>query len=81
MLGDEPTDGLFNRTSQVNGGCFAADGRKMDVAFMRMAMTWMMEDDKEKDKEGDDDEPKEQMPNGRHARIVYRSASCRSRLP
>lgn len=44
MLGDEPGDGLYNRDSQVNGGCLAAEGRQFDVAIMRMAIQLMMQD-------------------------------------
>ena len=45
-LGDELSDGLYNRVSQVNGGCFAADGYAFDVATMRMSMSLMLEDQK-----------------------------------
>lgn len=63
LLGDEPMDGLVGRTSQVNGYCLAADGKSMDIAFMRMAMAMQeaedkKDDDKDKD-EKDDKEPKE----------------------
>jgi len=69
MLGDEPGDGLYNRDSQVNGGCLAAEGRQFDVAIMRMAISLMMEQDEAKDeKEGDKkkevDESAEQMLDG-----------------
>jgi len=59
MMGDEISDGLVNRTSQVNGGCMAAEGRGFDVALMRMSMAIMrsrMADDK---KDDDDDEDKD----------------------
>ena len=64
-MGDEPMDGIVGRTSQVNGGCLAAEGRGFDVALMRMAITAMREnvldDDKDDDKDdkkkkGDDDD-------------------------
>ncbi len=70
MLGDEPGDGLYNRDSQVNGGCLAAEGRQYDVAIMRMAMALMMQDKDDDKKEGDeekekeDEESKEQMLDG-----------------
>lgn len=38
LIGDEPFDGLLGRTSQINGYCAAADGRSMDIAFMKMAL-------------------------------------------
>lgn len=53
MLGDEPGDGLYNRDSQVNGSCLAADGRQFDVAIMRMAMQLMMESQDPEKPEGD----------------------------
>lgn len=64
MLGDEPLDGLVGRTSQVNGYCMAADGKTMDIAFMRMAMA-MQEAEKAKaekdEKESDEkDEAKDE---------------------
>ena len=51
MLGDEMHDGLVERTSQVNGGCTAAEGRSIDVAFMRMSMAIARADAKEKAEE------------------------------
>lgn len=36
MLGDDPLDGLVGRTSQVNGMCLAATGRRIDTSVMRM---------------------------------------------
>ncbi|MBL8892335.1 MAG: zinc-dependent metalloprotease [Planctomycetaceae bacterium] len=38
LIGDEPFDGLLGRTSQINGYCAAADGRSLDIAFMKMAL-------------------------------------------
>jgi Met-zincin/Domain of unknown function (DUF5117) len=38
MIGDEPLDGLLNRTSQVNGMCLASEGKRMDTSMMRMLM-------------------------------------------
>ena len=48
LMGDEPSDGLVNRTSQINGGCMAAEGRGFDVALMRMSMAVMRSKMKEK---------------------------------
>jgi hypothetical protein len=67
LMGDEPLDGLVDRHSQVNGACFAAEGRGLDVAMMRMAMLSLRadededdesseEDDEEKDEADEDDE-------------------------
>lgn len=36
LMGDHPLDGLVGRTSQVNGLCLAATGRKLDTSIMRM---------------------------------------------
>jgi len=41
MIGDDPFDGLWGRTSQVNGMCMAAQGKAFDVAMMRMTMDMM----------------------------------------
>ncbi len=38
MMGDHPLDGLVNRTSQVNGMCLAAEGRRVDTSVMRMIL-------------------------------------------
>ena len=69
MMGDEINDGLVNRTSQINGGCMAAEGRGFDVALMRMSMAIMRsrmtedeedaEEDKDKKKDKDEDEDEE----------------------
>lgn len=75
LMGDEPLDGLANRVSQTNGACFAAEGKSLDVAMMRMMKTHLRDDlgkddekDKDKDEKDDDDEkeekPKEQMLDG-----------------
>ena len=54
-MGDEPLDGLANRVSQTNGACFAAEGKSMDVALMRMMKTHLrFNDDKDEDKDEDD---------------------------
>ncbi len=70
LMGDEPLDGLVDRHSEVNGACFAAEGRGLDVAMMRMAMLSVRdqeedkhgdkeEDDEKEDKDGDEDEDKD----------------------
>ncbi|GAB5407201.1 MAG: zinc-dependent metalloprotease [Aureliella sp.] len=38
MMGDDPFDGLVGRTSQVNGYCLAAQGRRVDTSIMRMIL-------------------------------------------
>ena len=75
-IGDDVFDGLYGRTSQVNGFCQAADRKAFDVSVMRMMIAngSMFEDDdkddKKDDKKGDkkddkkDDKPKEQMLDG-----------------
>lgn len=71
-IGDDPYDGLYGRTSQVNGYCQAADRRAFDVGIMRMMLAngSMFEDDKKDDKDGDkkddkkDEKPKEQILDG-----------------
>ena len=50
LMGDEASDGLVNRTSQINGGCMAAEGRGFDVALMRMSMAVMRSKRKQKEK-------------------------------
>lgn len=49
MMGDEAFDGLIGRTSQVNGLCLAAQGRRIDTSMMRMIMAMgpdtLMEDE------------------------------------
>ncbi len=75
LMGDEPMDGLLNRTSQVNGSCLAAEGRQMDVATMRMMLALQRfgnaaddddegDDDDDDDKDKEKDEDKEQMLDG-----------------
>lgn len=41
LIGDDEFDGLYGRTSQVNGMCMAATGRAQDVALMGMTMEVM----------------------------------------
>ncbi|MCA9127061.1 MAG: zinc-dependent metalloprotease [Planctomycetales bacterium] len=38
LMGDDVYDGLIGRTSQVNGLCLAAAGRRIDTTVMRMIM-------------------------------------------
>ncbi len=38
LMGDDVLDGLVGRTSQVNGYCLAAQGRRMDTAVIRMLL-------------------------------------------
>lgn len=63
-IGDDVFDGLYDRTSQVNGYCQAADRRAFDVGIMRMMIAngSMFEDEKKDDKK--DDKPKEQILDG-----------------
>ncbi len=59
LMGDNPLDGLVGRTSQVNGLCLAATGRKLDTSIMRMLIALGPdalldnEQDEEKKKEAD----------------------------
>lgn len=72
-IGDDISDGLDNRISQVNGYCQAADRRAFDVGMMRMMIangSIFEDEDKDKKKDGDkkeekkDDKPKEQILDG-----------------
>jgi len=54
LMGDEPLDGMVDRTSQVNGGCVAAEGRSFDVAMMRMMVELQRMEDDEKDDDDND---------------------------
>ncbi len=53
LMGDNPLDGLVGRTSQVNGMCLAATGRRLDTSIMRMILAMgpnaLLDDDKSKD--------------------------------
>ena len=60
MLGDDPMDGIANRTSQLNGSCLAAEGRKFDVAMMRMMINLKRFEDEKKDKDEKDGEKKDE---------------------
>jgi hypothetical protein len=68
MLGDDIYDGLLNRASQVNGLCFASQGKSMDLAVMQLHLAVLAadadkkkkkkkkkkDDEKKNDKDGDD---------------------------
>ena len=57
LMGDHPLDGLVGRTSQVNGLCLAATGRRLDASIMRMIVAMgpeaLLADDPDKEKEED----------------------------
>lgn len=53
LLGDNEYDGLLGRSSQVNGACFAAQGKAFDMALM--AMTFSMMNELRTDAENDGD--------------------------
>ena len=61
MLGDDVADGLIGRTSQVNGGCLAAEGHSFDVAMMRMSMA-LIKDDLKAAAEGSEEQILDGMP-------------------
>lgn len=67
LMGDQPLDGLFGRTSQVNGYCNAAVGKQMDMGMARLALSLFDEEgnlpllDEPKD-EPKKDEPKKDEP-------------------
>lgn len=58
LMGDDLLDGLVGRTSQVNGLCLAAQGRRIDTAVMRMMMDMGAEAFLAIDDEGDSEEAK-----------------------
>lgn len=71
FIGDDEYDGLFGRTSQVNGMCLAAEGMSFDLALMKMSLEILAADeedgdtkdgDKKDDKEEKDDEKKDDKP-------------------
>ncbi|MDA0587512.1 MAG: zinc-dependent metalloprotease [Planctomycetota bacterium] len=60
FLGDDQFDGLIGRSSQSNGLCMAAQGKKLDMALAAMQFALLNaaeddDDDKDKDKEKDKD--------------------------
>ncbi|MEO8270729.1 MAG: zinc-dependent metalloprotease, partial [Aureliella sp.] len=63
LMGDNPLDGLVGRTSQVNGLCLAATGRKLDTSIMRMMIAMgpdaLLDDAEEKEKEKKEGEVKD----------------------
>ena len=73
LIGDQPLDGLFGRTSQVNGYCNAAVGKQMDMGMARLALSLFDEEgnlpfideppkDEPKKDEPKKDEPKKDEP-------------------
>jgi len=49
LMGTQPFDGLFGRTSQVNGYCAAAFGKQMDMSMARMALELMSASEEDSD--------------------------------
>ena len=61
MMGEDLKVVEKKRTAAtINSGCFAADGRSMDVAFMRMAMQMRLIQDKEEAKKKKQEEDEEE---------------------
>ncbi len=60
LLGDDEFDGLIGRASQVNGACYAAQGKAYDMALM--AMTFSMMNDLRTDAAEEGGEKKEGEP-------------------
>ncbi len=60
LMGDHPLDGLVGRTSQTNGMCLAATGRRLDTSIMRMILAMgpeaLLEDEAKKDEDKKDDQ-------------------------
>lgn len=54
LIGDQEYDGLFGRTSQVNGLCRAADCKSMDIAMMRFLHFLNSEESDDEDDEGEE---------------------------
>ena len=61
FLGDDVYDGLIGRTSQSNGLCMAAQGKKLDMALaaMQFALLNAADDDADKKKDKDKDKKKD----------------------
>ena len=59
-MGDDLIDGLVDRVSQINGACFAAEGKGYDVALMRMMQRYLLDNANEEDGDKDSDENKEE---------------------
>ena len=53
-------EGMSARMSNASATCLAADGRRFDVAIMRMSMLAYMDDDKDKDDKKDEDKDDEE---------------------
>lgn len=49
LLGDDLYDGLIGRTSQKNGMCMLAQGKRLDIGLMSMEFALLAYDDKKKD--------------------------------
>ena len=64
FLGDDVYDGLIGRSTQSNGLCMAAQGKKLDMALaaMQFALLTVADDDadKDKDKDGEKDKGKDE---------------------
>ena len=52
-------EGISARMSKASSTCMAADGRRFDVAMMRMVMLSYADEDKDKEKDKDDDDEDE----------------------
>ena len=66
LMGDDPLDGLIDRTTQMNGLCLAAQGRKLDIAMAAMHFALVEAEKKKKEnaqaneeKKDDDEEKKD----------------------
>lgn len=67
FIGDQEYDGLYNRVSQVNGFCRAADCKAMDLASMRMHFDFLKTDSKDDTNNSDNtqsSDPKKPMIDG-----------------
>lgn len=70
LMGDNPLDGLVGRTSQTNGMCLAATGRRLDTSIMRMIVAMgpdalLADDDKDDDKEKETEGQKKEQEAGK----------------
>ncbi len=63
LMGDNPLDGLVGRTSQTNGMCLAATGRRLDTSIMRMIIAMgpdaLLEDEASKQAKADEESDKD----------------------
>lgn len=73
LMGDHPLDGLVGRTSQVNGLCLAATGRRLDTSIMRMIIAMgpeaLLADDPDKEKEEEKEKAKATETDGEAAEL------------